>query len=220
MNDKNQDQIDAPKCAIAIARRNNQRCLGAAVLRRLPNNQTSEIPNPVCWGISLYEFYDNEQFSNVDGFLLSIGDCELYLSEDIEDLGKTDNRKLQNLFKNKNLSLCYVKRSFFRKNEVATSLRKLMGKDTHFSNTAETEMSIAYPCIECLIQKLGLLEDADNFGSFDLKFSSLDNFMKIDSAAAEAVNLFPKVDHPSKYGSIFGVLNYCKTKMGQRLLER
>jgi DNA mismatch repair ATPase MutS len=44
--------------------------------------------------------------------------------------------------------------------------------------------------------------------------------MRIDSAAAEAVNLLPKSDHPSQFGSIYGVLNRCKTKMGSRLLER
>jgi len=30
--------------------------------------------------------------------------------------------------------------------------------------------------------------------------------MKVDSAAAEAVNLLPKSDHPSKFGSLYGVL--------------
>ena len=61
-------------------------------------------------------------------------------------------------------------------------------------------------------------------GKFDavveLKLGYLDTFMRLDSAAAEAVNLLPKADHPSQYGSLFGVLNRCRTSMGSRLLDR
>ena len=61
-------------------------------------------------------------------------------------------------------------------------------------------------------------------GKFDvvveLKLGYLDTFMRLDSAAAEAVNLLPKAEHPSQYGSLFGVLNRCRTSMGSRLLDR
>ncbi len=43
--------------------------------------------------------------------------------------------------------------------------------------------------------------------------------MRLDFAAANAINLFPKPDDPSPYASLFGILNRCKTKMGQRMLE-
>jgi DNA mismatch repair ATPase MutS len=64
------------------------------------------------------------------------------------------------------------------------------------------------------------MEDDNEFGTHTLIFGNLNIFMKIDSKAADAVNLFPKADDPSTYGSIYGILNRCKTKMGQRLLER
>ncbi len=53
-----------------------------------------------------------------------------------------------------------------------------------------------------------------------LNLGSLNSYLRLDSAAVEAVNLLPRADHPSALGSIFGVLNRCKTKMGQRLLDR
>ena len=61
--------------------------------------------------------------------------------------------------------------------------------------------------IECLIRTLQLLEEEESYGKFELKYSSLDIFMRLDSAASEAVNLLPKPDHPSQYGSIFGTLS-------------
>lgn len=62
--------------------------------------------------------------------------------------------------------------------------------------------------IECLIRTLQLLEEEESFGKFELKYASLDIFMRLDSAASEAVNLLPKPDHPSQYGSIFGAFSF------------
>ena len=53
-----------------------------------------------------------------------------------------------------------------------------------------------------------------------MAYGSLSQYMRLDSAAANAINLFPKSDDPSPYGSLYGLLNRCRTKMGQRLLER
>jgi DNA mismatch repair protein MSH2 len=70
------------------------------------------------------------------------------------------------------------------------------------------------------VQKLSLLDEEESLGGYSLSFGSLDSFMRLDSAAAEAVNLLPRPDHPSSYGSLFGILNRCKSKMGSRMLER
>ena len=62
-------------------------------------------------------------------------------------------------------------------------------------------------------------EDA-NLGNIEISIGTLDSYMRLDTAACDAVNLFPKPDDPSQFGSIYGVLNRCKTKMGPRLLDR
>lgn len=109
---------------------------------------------------------------------------------------------------------------FVKKNETSASLMKLIGKTSHATNSVDSEMPIALGCVECLLQTLKLLEqDIDNVVT-DLSYGALDTCMRLDSAAAEAVNLLPKPDHPSQFGSLYGILNRCRTKLGSRLLDR
>ena len=150
-----------------------------------------------------------------------MGSCVLYVSEDLEECNKGDGKKLNNLCESRDVERVYVRKSIFtRKGEIANSIAKLCGKQTHVTNIAETERPLGYSCIECLTHSLHLLDNADIYGKYDLRLGSLDKYMRLDSAAAEAINLLPKSDHPSQFGSVFGVLNRCRTKMGSRLLER
>lgn len=150
-----------------------------------------------------------------------MGNCILYVSDDLEELNKGDGKKLNILCESRDIERVYVKKSIFaKKADIASSIFKLCGKKTHVTNVAETERPLGHSCIECLTHSLRLLDDDENYGKYDLRLGSLDKFMRLDSAAAEAINLLPKSDHPSQFGSVFGVLNRCKTKMGSRLLER
>ncbi|CAN0227500.1 unnamed protein product, partial [Ectocarpus sp. 13 AM-2016] len=56
--------------------------------------------------------------------------------------------------------------------------------------------------------------------SYALVQGTLQKHLRLDSAAAAAVTLLPDPAAPHQYGSLFDVLNRCKTKMGSRLLER
>lgn len=86
----------------------------------------------------------------------------------------------------------------------------------------QIERPEGYLCLGCLNAYLKLAEEdiSGDGGYYRLHLGSLTQYMRLDSAAVEAVNLLPRPDHPSQFGSLFGVLNRCKTKMGQRLLER
>jgi DNA mismatch repair protein MSH2 len=204
--------------ALQISKKQNQRCIGAAVRKRV---HRSGLEDEILFSIELYDFMDNEQYSNLDAFLVQMGASVLYLSEEYEDSSKGDGRKLFNLSEGKGMERVYTKKSLFtKKSDVGQNLLKLCGKQTHATNVAETERPLGYACLECLMHSLRLLEDEENFGKHELRLGSLTQFMRLDSAAAEAVNLLPKPDHPSQFGSIYGVLNRCKTKMGARLLER
>jgi DNA mismatch repair protein MSH2 len=44
-------------------------------------------------------------------------------------------------------------------------------------------------------------------------------YLKMDAAAVAALNLFSSPTDSNKHQSLFGVLNHCKTKMGERLLN-
>jgi DNA mismatch repair ATPase MutS len=89
-------------------------------------------------------------------------------------------------------------------------------------NGWKVEHPLGSSCLQPLVRHTGLLHDseASGAGSHLLSFGSLRAYMRLDSAAAAAINLFPRTDDPSQYGSLFGVLNRCKTKMGTRLLDR
>ena len=208
--------------AISIGKSGGSKTVGAAVFTRL---KRTGMDDPTTAAITLYQFVDNEQFSGLDSFLVQIGGCVLYLSDEFEDLSKGDGRKVGNLLQGKDVEAVYRKKALFTApKDIGEALLKLVGKATHATNTADTEMPLAHSCINCLLSSLRLLSDDDHaetfMGSCDLRFGSLSTVMKLDSAAAEAVNLLPKADHPSQYGSLYGVLNRCKTKIGARLLER
>lgn len=217
-NDENDDIIiNHQNLAISICKKNNQRLIGIAAHKRL--HRTS-VDDPICASITLYEFLDNEQFSVLDALLVQIGECTIYLSEELnENNNKNDSRRITNLFYGRDITVKYVKKACFVKKNVGSAIVKMVGTSTHILNVAETEKPIAYTCIECLIDKL-MLNDGTDDSSYDLLFGSVDTVMRLDSAAADAINLLHKPDYPSQFGSIFGVLNRCKTKMGSRLLER
>jgi DNA mismatch repair protein MSH2 len=79
----------------------------------------------------------------------------------------------------------------------------------------------AIGCLQCLIHYLGLLEDEGNFGTFYLKSHDLKQYMRLDTAAVKAMNLFPTArDGSNKSMSLFGLLNHCRTSQGSRLLRQ
>lgn len=209
-------------CAISLTRKEKKITIGAAVHKRIPR---SGMEDQKLYSIDLYEFMDGEQFSALDVFFVQLGSCTLYLSDDLEDSTRGDGRKICNLLhgKEEQVDIHHVKKTAFtsKKSDLNTTLLHLVGQATHNINIAEHQLPLAYSCIECLVQSLKLSPtDDEHAGRYNLNISSITSFMRLDSAAAEAVNLLPKADHPSQYGSLYGVLNRCKTKMGSRLLER
>ena len=56
------DEIDAAAIALTITKKQNQRCVGAAVHRRRHRNSMDDA---ILYSIELYDFFDNEQFSSV-----------------------------------------------------------------------------------------------------------------------------------------------------------
>jgi DNA mismatch repair protein MSH2 len=224
MADAEQQQQDGMvTVAVSYVRREKKITVGAAVHKRIPR---SSMEDEKQFSIEVYEFLDGEQFSSLDAFLMQVGSCVLYLPDDLKDGQRGDGRKISNLLQGKDAEITakFVKKSthFVNKSvELNATLLHLVGKATHNVNNAEHQMPQAYLSIECLMQVFKLSSSSyDMGGKFVLDFCSISNFMRLDSAAAEAVHLLPKPDQPSQFGSLFGVLNRCKTKMGARLLER
>lgn len=190
--------------AINIVRKNNKKRIAASLFQR-ENRDFSGVDT--CFTITLFEFDENEQFSNLDAFLVQIGLCTIYLSEDFEDRSKGDGKKIfNNVLVGKDYEVVFVKNIFFQGQPVnlAAKVLRLTGKATHSTNVAEMEMPLAYRTLECLMRALQLTDDEECVGCCALHLGALGTCMRLDSAAAEAVNLLPRPDHPSQFGSLFG----------------
>ena len=146
--------------------RNNQKRIGASVYERL--NRKSE-DDEEYYSIKLYEFDDNDSYSTFDSFLVQIGSCTLYISDEFDATitgsstkvnddttnnikKKRDHKKLLNIFHGKDIDLVFIKPSFLVKSNISNTntvdlsskILKLTGKPTHVTNSAEIEMPVAY----------------------------------------------------------------------------
>ena len=197
--------------SLVIGRKGNQKYIAAAV-------HTNSAIHPT---VDLYEFLDNDQLSNIDCLLTQIGECVLYLPEGLEPGVSIESRKLGNILLRKNIETVFVKQGKFRKAQDARESFEKISADARLVSLLEADHSLSLGCLACLVDCLRL-EDSVESGAPRVKIQSayIGTFMRFDSAAADAVNLVPKPDHPSQYGSLFGVLNKCKTKFGAKLLER
>jgi DNA mismatch repair protein MSH2 len=175
--------------------------------------------------IDIYEFLDNQQLSGLDAFCNQVGEAIFILSDDFEgSTFKLLSKKLNQLFDMKKTERKYVKKTLFQRRSNINILQKfLLQKNTlpeSLINKIEMEKAFSITCIECLSQLFNLPDGFPTDSSLQMVIKSLDSHMKLDSAACDAINLLPKSDQPSIYGSIYGILNRCKTKMGMKTLER
>lgn len=93
---------DLPQVALIVQNKANQRFVGAAVYQRDQNVSLETAANEKsCMKLQLYEFLDNDQFSNLDCFLNQIGSAVIYLPEDVNDKAKGDLRKVFNIVNSK-----------------------------------------------------------------------------------------------------------------------
>lgn len=213
--------VDETTIVATISNRQSQKSIGIAVVRHknketFENDSLSQCSVPQ-YVLELFDFIDNAQFSNLDSLLVQMGNSVLYLSDEFEDQSKGDGKKLGNIVSGKEIQVQFIKKSLLHKKpDTSAKLIKLCGEVSHNLNVAEVEREQAFSCVEYILSKFG----SSPSGSFSIGLGSLSSFMRLDSAASEAVNLLPKPDHPSQFGSLFGILNRCKTKMGTRLLDR
>lgn len=79
----------------------------------------------------------------MDNLLLQVGACSLLLPDDFEARGHAEGKKLRELLLGREgqdaVSVSYCKKSLFKKTagEATAMLTKLVGVDTHKTNSAE-----------------------------------------------------------------------------------
>lgn len=145
-------------------------------------------------------------------------------------LSDTDKAKLIDLFQRSEVeclaptnpaSFKWPQNDMIRKKELEGELSSLLHKD-NLNGHVEVMASknIALNSLSCLLTEVRTDEDNASNMIHEMFLGKLDKFMRLDSAAADAIMLLPDKKSPNdQHGSLYGVLNQCRTSMGSRVLE-
>jgi DNA mismatch repair protein MSH2 len=93
-------------------------------------------------------------------------------------------------------------------------------KESFSYKLEESEMEIALAALSAGIEFMHLKSGKQK--QFTLKKYTLSQYLRLDVAALKALNVFPQNSEgiSGQAGSIFGMLNQCKTSIGARLLKK
>ena len=126
--------------------------------------------------------------------------------------------------------MCEVEFAFAqnKKDFTSTNIQHILGtllKQNFSYKVEESEMDLALGALQASIDSLGLLQNEEaSHKQFTLKRYTLGQYLRLDVAALKALNVFPVQNVESavsgQAGSIFGLLNQCKTQIGARLLKK
>ncbi|CAM9498602.1 unnamed protein product, partial [Discosporangium mesarthrocarpum] len=223
------EEVERPVVAVRFKVTNHQRTVGIAV--RQPRQRRS-LEDRVSWTLMVYEFLDNDQFSNLDTLVLQLAPHSCLITLDgnaAKGRPRGDMAKLMGVMERHDAEVTDAKSSLFRADDLGQQLRVLLGEEAALAQHNLTQdMPLGSSCVSCLITALGLTsgggdEEGDGQGeggwAYELKHGNLGAHMRLDSAAAAAATLLPDPSSPHQFGSLYQVLNRCKTKMGGRLLE-
>ena len=167
------------------------------------------------------EFADDDHFSHLESVLVQVaGARECCVAP---EKNSPEYRKVAAILDGCDVKASPVKRGDFRADDIEQDLGRLLEGGDVRRHLKELELPLAMRALGCLIRYLELLNDPDNFEHFSLRPLDLSMFLRLDAAAAKALSLCPLAhegDQGRKEGTLYGLLNRCRTAMGSRLLLR
>jgi len=163
--------------------------------------------------LGLCEFVDDEQFSTLEAVLVQLSAKECLVSGDID---KYDMSILNDVFQRCKVVMTERKKVDFQAKDTETDLNRLVNEK--FQNLSHFEKKHAMGSAACVLKYLSLMSDETNFGHYSMLDLDITKFLKLDGGAIRALHLTPLRGESNKNTSVYGVLNKCRTAMGQRRL--
>ena len=165
------------------------------------------------------EFIDSDQLSGLEAAIVRLGARECIAAED-KLRSPVEGSKLREVLERCEVVLTERKSKDFNIRDIEQDLARLVGSEVNKLDFTQLENKNAMAAAACLIKYMDLLSDSALLGKFKVTQFSLDQHMRLDSAAMRALNLLPQSTDANKNMSLYGLLNKCKTAIGSRLLLR
>jgi DNA mismatch repair protein MSH2 len=165
--------------------------------------------------ISVSEFMDDLSFSNLESFFIQNNVKECLVLKDLSCIAK-----LETVLLRCGASGTLLSKADYKSANVEQDLEKLLATDIAVNSISELTLKNAMKALAALILYLELLGDESSFNRYVLRTCNLRQYMRIDAAAAEALNLVNNHSSAknSKTMNLYGILNQCKTSQGSRML--
>jgi DNA mismatch repair protein MSH2 len=183
--------------------------------------------------IKVAEFQDNKFFMNTESLLIQLlpsrqWETELKVMAFMPSEDK-DCDKVEKLFEGLEVQRQSARQEELKgiRNDMDVLVCLLRNPISHYMKKAaghETAVDMAIFCA----YRFDLVKDKTNHGQFDIVTVDLDTQMKLDRSALTSLNMFSAMSDVSnmyfydrnKDKSLFGIINNCKTSMGQKTLRR
>jgi DNA mismatch repair protein MSH2 len=172
--------------------------------------------------IGVCEFADNDQFTTFESIMVQLGAKEC-VCMDGAGAGNADMLKLLQIAERSGMLITPRKRKSFDTKDMIQDMDRLLKlpNGTNAAALPELDLKQAMGATASLVGYLELLDNEENFGNYTMQRFDGSQYMRLDTAATQALNLFPgPMDGGNKSMSIFGVLDQCKTAQGKRLLSQ
>ncbi|XP_059618269.1 DNA mismatch repair protein spellchecker 1 [Phlebotomus argentipes] len=175
---------------------------------------------------SVIELVDDDFFTELEAIVVLLGPKECLLPSK-----EGEYEKINALLERNGVFVTVRKRQEFTVNasDFEDDLNRLLyfekGQQENLNTLLGGSKTLALQTLNVGIKYLELLADSSNYGHFKLNVMNLKRFMHLDTAAVSALNILPKAGTPTtsqayKCQSILGVLDYCRTMQGRRLLTQ
>ena len=174
----------------------------------------------------LSEFQDNEHFSNFESLILQANPQNPYTKFTVlinYPSLSSEKSKIKDILNISDVeTIEKLKKDFPEKGFGRDFDLILCNPLKQYVN--ETNMTYAMSSLACAITHLKLSDEPTNHKQFKLETHRLNNYMKLDLAAINALSIFPKNFEEKKgmseAGTLVDLLDKCKTQIGSRCLRR